>query len=226
MTVPGATVGQYTFQQVPVSTPVGMGPNPAYAVPTPGHDWMESPSGSWTTHLHDVPGNTPDPSRMRSIARRDFRPEPEVPPDYFWSGVRGPGRERLYRHGVEFQDADGWMATLPAVHPQAPNPRNFPPAEPRPTSRLAPRTYTFTRPFGQETERWFNGNHFSMADHRRRYPILGMAPFVRRRNTYRADPPPWDADFVDAPSVVAPEAPGRIVAVDLPPSSSQSWRLG
>lgn len=228
MTVPGATVGQYTFQQVPQACPQGMGPNPEYAVPTQGMNdpyYHDSPVTAWAPHLHEVPGNVPDPLRLADIPRRDYRPEPAVPPDYFWSGNRGVGAERLQRHTVEYQDADGWAATLPAVYPKAENPRHFPPPEPRPTSRLAPRTYIFTRPWEQETERYFNGNHFSMADHRRRYPILGMAPFIRRRNTYRADPVPWDNDFVDAPSPVRGEVPGRIVAFDIPASGNKSWRL-
>jgi hypothetical protein len=36
-----------------------------------------------------------------------------------------------------------------------------------------------------------------MADHRREYPILGMAPVNSRRNTYRVEPTPWDINIVD-----------------------------
>ena len=228
MTVPGATVGQYTFQQVPQAYPQGMGPNPAYAVPTQGMNdpnFHDSPVTAWAPHLDEEPGNVPDPSRLKDIPRRDYRPEPGVPPEYFWAGTRGPGTERLARHGVEFQDADGFAVNAPNTLHFADNPRWHPPAEPRPTSRLSPHSYVFTRPWAQETERLFNGNHFSMADHRRRYPILGMQPFTRRRNTYRADPTPWDIDRVDEPNPVQAATPGRIVAFDVPPSGGQSWRL-
>ena len=85
------------------------------------------------------------------------------------------GTERMLRHRVEFLDADGIEATRPTAGAAAPDPRWVPPPEPRITNRLSPHTFLFTRPFGQDTDRYFTGEHFSMADHRRTYPILGMA---------------------------------------------------
>src|SRR3546814_10876093 len=74
---------------------------------------------------------------------------------------------------------------------------------------MSPRSYTFTRPFDSlnrnyanvsiGSARQLNGQHFSMADHRREYPILGIKPNHLRRNTYRLDPSPWDADLIDVP---------------------------
>src|SRR3546814_8656870 len=76
--------------------------------------------------------------------------------------------------------------------------------------------------------RQLNGQHFSMADHRREYPILGIKPNHLRRNTYRLDPSPWDADLVDVPGNqqmedVQPQA--RIISGNVP-YPGRSFRLG
>jgi hypothetical protein len=67
--------------------------------------------------------------------------------------------------------------------------------------------------------------HFSMADHRRTYDVLGMAPVQSRRNTYRADPAPWDANVVDMPVDVSP-VNARVRVVELPARTGGSYRLG
>lgn len=212
---------------IPTAESMGAG-NMAYAVPTVGTDgpgYMDSPSGAWAPRLDAVPGGSPDPMRTQGMAVRDYRPLPQYSPDNFWTGLHGPGRERLDRHRVEFLDADGIEARLPVGAERARNPREVPPPEPRWTNRLSPHDYVFTRPFGQDTERWFDGSHFSMADHRRTYGIMGMAPPGHRRNTYRADPAPWDADLVDRPSPQTSSTPGHIIAYDLPPMANSAWRL-
>jgi hypothetical protein len=204
------------------------GGNPAYAVPTEGTDgpgYHDSPVTAYAPKLSDIPGGTPDPMRLQGMPSRDYRPDPAHAPDNFWTGLHGPGRERQDRHRAEFLDADGIEARLPVKATQARNPREIPPSEPRWTNRLSPHNYVFTRPFGQETERYLTGDHFSMADHRRTYAILGMNPPMYRRSTYRADPVPWDSDIIDRPSPQTSQAPGRIIAYDLPPMSNSSWRL-
>jgi hypothetical protein len=86
------------------------------------------------------------------------------------------------------------------------NPRESPPPEPRPTTGMSPHTYRFWRPFGTLDEKGntphrFTGLHFSMADHRRNYTILGTTPArhpgASTRNTYRLPPTPWDQNIVD-----------------------------
>lgn len=204
------------------------GYNMAYAAPTDGGDgpgYVDSPVGAWAQQLRAQPGDTPDPMREQTFPVRDFRPDPRYPPAYFWTGTHGPGTETIQRHGVEFQDADG-IETRVGTRPRAADPRWVPTAEPRWTQRQSPHNYVFTRPYAQETERYFSGAHFSMADHRRTYPILGMAATPYRRNTYRADPTPWDVNRVDMPNPVQSASPGRIVAYDIPPASTgNSWRL-
>jgi hypothetical protein len=210
---------------IPSALDMGAG-NQSFAVPTEGGDapgWHDSPVLAYAARLDSQPGATPDPMRGQAIATRDYRPDPRQAPQAFWTGMQGPGRDYMARHGQEFLDADGIEATRPRDRDQAPRPGR--PDEPRPTNRLSPHTYTFTRPFGQDTERWFSGDHFSMADHRRTYEIMGMAPPLYRRNTYRTDPVPWDIDRTDIPTPSGSASPGRIIAYDLAPVSNSSWRL-
>lgn len=230
---PGNSIGRTA--RVAYAPPPGQelvaqgGPNPRYAAPTEGTDaqgWIDSAFGAYALR----PGasaleSTPDQQRLNHFPKRDMMPEPGYAPEYFWTGPRGPGTEMMIRHRVEFQDADGIEVKAPNVGQSAPDPRWVPPAEPRLTNRLSPHNYVFTRPFAQDTERLFNGIHFSMADHRRDYEILGMSPFTYKRNTYRADPTPWDEDRVDMPNPSGRSTAGPIVAFDIPPSGSQSWRL-
>lgn len=202
-------------------------PNPAFAVPTEGEnarDYADSPVLAWSPRLAAEIGETPDPMRLAKTQVRAYRPAPADPPADFWLGAHGIGREEVQRHRVEYQDADGFEANLPVRRTWAPNPRATPPPEPRPTSRMSPNTYVFTRPFDQTPARHLNGIHFSMADHRREYPILGMAPVKRRRNTFRAEPVPWDIDLVDMPSPAATDGrPGAVVSYEIPPT--RNWRL-
>lgn len=215
MTAPGVPQGMRGFV-----------PNSAYAVPSPGtddQDWNDSPVNAWAPKLEGQIGSTPDPQRVGRMRTRDYRPNAADPPRDFWLGAHGPGRELMYRHGVEYQDADGMFVSAPAAKPQAPNPRSIPSPEPRPTNRMSPHNYVFTRPFDQHSARQFNGMHFSMADHRRNYQILGMEPVRRRRNTFRAEPQPWDSDLVDMPNDVTYGRPGPIVSFEVP--ATRNFRL-
>jgi hypothetical protein len=210
-----------------------------YAVPTPGSKsddapYADSPVTAWAPHMRISPRGYPDASRLQQIPRRDFRPEPARPPEEFYGYL---DRDDAFRHSVEKQDADGWTETKNGLgHPDsrrganrfAPNPREVPPDEPRLTQTMAPRSYSFWRPFQGMTPHRFTGDHFSMADHRRKYEIYGMAPQRRpggsSRNTYRLPPAPWDINVVDMPpDQDLPDATWKSVEV---PSPSRSWRLG
>ncbi len=202
-------------------------PNPAYVSPVGqgtanARDWADTPNAAWAPSLSPVPGGTPDPMRTGHMPVRDDRPDPRYHSREWYLGVHGRGRDRIQRHAVEFQDSDGKTAEIPQITRFAPKP--YQTTEPRPTNRMSPSTYTFTRPFDQTFARHLNGQHFSMADHQREYPILGMEPTRRRRNTFRAEPTPWDADLVDttSPSVVTPR-PGQVVSVEVP--ASRNFRL-
>jgi hypothetical protein len=194
------------------SEPVYAGPLNAYAVPNITEDVPFADEFGWAAE---------NPGAARDTSRMGFSADPSSTVAFH----ARRGGDVLLRHTVEDQDADGWQQQKGSKR-FAQNPRSVPVPESRPTQQMAPRSYTFTRPFAQHAARLLNGVHFSMADHRRTYPILGMQPVTSRRNTYRIDPVPWDTDIVDLPPENNGPIPGRIRAVDIPPSANRSWRLG
>jgi hypothetical protein len=54
--------------------------------------------------------------------------------------------------------------------------------------------------YDQNWGRRLTGIHFSMASNIRAYPIGGLSPFQRYRNTFRLEPPPVDLRMTDLPS--------------------------
>ena len=162
----------------------------------------------------------PSAQRLQQTPLRDYRPRANRPPEEFWGPKDADDKKR---HSVESVDADGWEERK-GYKRFAPNPRSTPPPEPRMTSLMAPRSYSFTRPFDQHSARKLNGQHFSMADHRRNYEILGMSPVRTMRNTYRIEPTPWDTDVVDLPPDNTYQPDARLMGTDLP-MPTRSWRL-
>jgi hypothetical protein len=202
-------------------------PRAEFAVPEPSdstNKWYTRVFG-WAPRLNR--NETPDPRRLGEDPEIFFEVGDDKPPQTFYEQNRG--RDTLARHGVEDQDADGWTERKDQLH-RADDPRWTTTAEPRRTTKMAPTTYTFTRPFDQQNRagaRTLNGLHFSMADNLRTYDILGMAPPRHTtRNTYRLDPVPWDSDLVDMPAQTEPTViPGRVMAVNVTPAGNRAWRL-
>lgn len=209
----------------------------AYAVPLWDSDSPYTDEQGWAVRLRTSAQEIPSAARLGVLERFDYRPDPV----YVRRFHARLDADDARRHSVEDQVAVGWKELKvspghpnPSTRRFAPNPREIPPPEPRPTTGMSPRTYSFTRPFDQfnrgsgiglvGSARRLNGLHFSMADHRRNYPILGMAPPMSRRNTYRLEPPPWDTDIVDLPpETLIPSA--RIQSVEVP-TAPRSYRLG
>lgn len=197
-----------------------------YAAPSPDAEngTMDSPIGAYSPVLRAQPGDTPDPMRTGLMRIRDLRPDPTRAPELHYQGLDADDKTR---HSVEFQDADGFEELKGGSGRRvAPHPLSTPSPEPRPTQRLAPRSYIFTVLGNKhgDNARHLNGEHFSMADHRRDFPILGTQPVKEWRNTYRVVPAPADLDMVD----VAPNDPrdvpsARIVSVEVP--LTRGWRL-
>lgn len=186
--------------------------------------FQDNPAGEWAPSLRTGAETIPDAHRMRVMPLYQYRPPADAPPERWWHGPHGPGEEGLERaEAVETVDGDGWRVFRGDVTRKraAPDVRRTPPPETRLTSDMAPRTYSYTRPFDQDKARQFNGNHFSMADHRRLYDIYGMQPQRNRRNTFRADPQPWDTDIVDRAPTYTPQQ-ARVTQVEI--SGSRSWR--
>lgn len=164
---------------------------------------------------------TPDASRLMVAPLYETRPG-EGDPVSWWKRFTG---DFLGRHAVEYQDADGSEMAPRVLINSKPRPVPSDTGEPRPTNRMNPHTYVFTRPI-QGPERELNGVHFSMADHRRDYPILGMESARKvRRNTYRLEPEPWDTNLVDMPPQVDSSPDAQVIAVDIPPVGNRAWRL-
>lgn len=198
----------------------------AYSVPPMEAGSPYNDTFGWGPRIHTSTVETPSAQRLGVFPRMDYRPDPVRPPDEFWDRI---DKDDAQRHSVEDQDADGWTEQKginPTDKRWADNPRRTPPPESRLTQQMAPRTYTFLRPFDQHSARQFNGLHFSMADHRRNYEILGMAPTRHARNTYRIEPTPWDTDIVDLPPNREPDVPqARYSSVELP-YGPRNYRLG
>jgi hypothetical protein len=184
--------------------------------------FVDHPGGEWSALLDGGANGIPDAHRMHVMPLYDYRPTVTNPPQQWWNGPTGPGEEGLLRHrAVETVDGDGWRVFRGDMERKRaiPDIRRKPPPEIRKTSDLAPTTYSYTRPWYREP--LLNGQHFSMADHRRNYEIYGMAPPSARRNTFRADPQPWDTDIVDRGPTYTP-AQARIMQVELP--GGRDWR--
>lgn len=203
-------------------------PDTAYAAPDIHRDAPYNDEFGWGPKTRISVENTPDAMREFAAPVRDFRVNPEAQYDFY----RQRDADEKQRESVTEQDGNGWDEKKDR-YKIGPDPRWNPPAETRLTEKLSPRRYSFTRPFDQLTKgngaRQLNGQHFSMADHRRDYPILGIRPWSQHRNTYRVDPAPWDAEMYDVPpeSTMGAVSNGRIQAVDVPgDSGNRSYRLG
>lgn len=199
----------------------------AYSEPPPGYP-VNNPLG-WAPKYERPEGNP--------ATRFDSYPDPTRPPENWYAPQDA---DKKQRHSVESIDTDGWAELKGGSgYPRARNPREVPPPEDRPTMKMAPRNYTFLRPFDQwnrqygpaanasvNSSRQLNGTHFSMAGFRRDYPILGMRPgSTSRRNTFRLTPAPWDENIVDMPPETGQPVNVTIRSMDVPPAR-RSYRLG
>lgn len=179
---------------------------------------------AWAPRLDsELFGAGTDAHRLRTQPTRDFRPNPHASPETGFYPQRDA--DTRTRHSVETVDADGWTERQGGSGKRAaPHPESNRPADTRPTMSMAPRSYSFLRPFDKHAARSLTGQHFSMADHRREYDILGMEPPRTARNTYRIDPAPWDANMMDVPASTVP-ANHSVRAVEVPPARNPAHRL-
>lgn len=228
-----ARVGE-SIEDVPDYAPPQHG---AYAAPSLEAGDAYNDEFGWSPTLAQRGSTVETPSSQRLGITPSYSPRPNAirPPEEHWRVIDA---DEARRHSIEDQDADGWTekkGIQPTDRRWQDDPRRTPPPEPRLTSLLAPRTYSFVRLFDQfnrthgsdpliGSRRRFNGMHFSMADHRRNYEIGGMQPARSGRNTYRLEPPPWDADVVDLPPREPDMPQSRLRSVELP-YGTRSWRL-
>lgn len=159
---------------------------PAYAAPTED-DVTEGINEGFSPSLGpSSEGNLPD----------DIRTKKREP---IFGGPRQQSKndvlavDSLNRTADEVQISTGWAIKQekPVVGVIPEQVQDIGPT--RPTASMSPNTYLFMRPWERPES---TGQHLSMADHRRRYQIYGMAPRGGVGvNTYRLDPKPWDSNL-------------------------------
>lgn len=192
-------------QLVPQTAPPSGAPNMNYAMPGAGNtNWGPTPyvrTGSgFAPALSQKVGSTPDPMRTEQMAQQETYPDPGDPRNFYY-GVHGVANDRLNRGHAESETSDPLRKSASMPGKFAPDPRWTPAPEYRATQQNSPSSWSFTRPFDQRMARRLNGNHFSMADHRRNYPIYGMEPAQQWRSTVITQPAPWGQNLtVEAPS--------------------------
>lgn len=214
----------------------------AYAVPATSAGDAYIKEFGWAPKLapRTSAQETPSAQREMTIPIYERQSNPQSPSDRggLWDVLQ---RDRAHRIAVQAvaETSTGWQSD-PGIKGGdarwADNPRHHPPGEPRITSRLGQNTFSYVRYFDQlnrthagdpptGSKRTFNGMHFSMADHRRNYQILGMQPPRSRRNTYRLDPTPWDVGVVDMPPADTYNVPAASITSYEIPAPSRSLRL-
>lgn len=201
-----------------------LGPNHSYAVRDPRNiDAPYADEQGWAPHLRTESNGTPDAERLGLAPIRQRQVFPGRPPNEWYDAFTDYDDAR--RHAVEAQDANGFAEIRQHELRRAPDPRWNPPMPSRVTAFMSPRSYAFWRPFNRPPAR-NNGMHFSMADHRRTYDVLGMKPIAQKRNTFRVDPTPWDAQQYDVPPPVSPMVTGGLVQGLDVPAVRGSYRAG
>lgn len=131
------------------------------------------------------------------------------------------GMDNLQRRADEVQISTGWRVkqSKPEIGVIPDQVQDILPT--RPTASMGPNTYLFTRPWHRPES---TGEHLSMADHRRKYEIYGMAPRGDVGvNTYRLDPKPWDDNLHYNPVQTETEQGAR---AQISLSGNRSYRLG
>jgi hypothetical protein len=173
---------------------------------------------------HLVSGGSPDGSELPDDIRTGHR-EPAGPgaggtynaPK--WQNRRNA--EKLQRQTFDHTDVM-WSVRQRKVHTPRYPIWDQERAPKRPTATNSPTGYAFRRPWniprhikdvlGEDATA-----HFSLADHRRKYEIMGQRPMGRLGvNTYRAAPRPWDENLYIPPG--AGQKPNGI-------AGNRTWRL-
>ena len=214
MTAPAANVSPYTS----AAGAQGMSANHSYDTSTPwqGDGYSDSPIQAYAS----PPSVDADRLGLRA-------PVLAVPPpgntEAWYARVN---RDTAQRESVTDENSTGWTERKAGSgRGVVPRPKPGDTGEPRPTGSMSPNTYFFERPFDARMERQFNGVHFSMADHRRTFDIMGMAPVAHARNTFRIEPGPTDKDITEVPTDTN-YAPQYASAPNVPVGGlERSWRL-
>lgn len=194
------TVNPYAGTQADISDVPDYGyQDPAYVagnVPAP----YDLPGDPYADHTRPRIGSTPDPMRTQSTPIRSYRVNPQAP-DALWQQLDADKAQRESVGNTREQWTEMIDPSASAgANRWAPNPRATPPAPGRATSDLAPTNYRYRRndPQNGGTPRRFNGDHMSMADHRRmESELFGVMPRTSRASSQRLDILPWGTNVVN-----------------------------
>lgn len=170
----------------------------------------------WSPHWEEDYGDPAFSNKYR------LEPPPDSPPED-WYAKRNASF--LARGKVEQLHGVPWL-TEQYENEEALNPNLAPPKPDRITAAMSPSGYRFQvmgMPLGLREPRQLNGNHFSMASNKRAYPINGMQPVVKGRNTNRVEPQfPGNAGVTD----YAPDTQPPITGYISPGAATGAFRLG
>ena len=199
----------------------------AYAVPTedvhaPGFGDVPDYGDGYAPALGTAASEGKYPDEIRTQKREPMFGGPRQE-DIFL--VRG--EDDLRRRSDELNVATGWREQQAAMPVFGVFPEQVQDLQgTRPTAFMAPNNQYITVPYGEGKvpPPPMTGDHFSLADHRRKYEIYGMRPQGGTGvNTYRLSPKPWDTQLTYVPRPqpeTAPGASGGSVA------GNRSYRLG
>lgn len=186
---------------------------PAYAVPTDA-DVIEGINDGYSPQLGPASeGDLPDD--IRTHKREPVFGGPRTQ-DIEYARMA----DNLRRRSDEIEHSTGWHIEQrkPEIGVIPEQVQDIGPT--RPTASMGPNTYLFMRPWERPES---TGEHLSMADHRRKYQIYGMAPRGGVGvNTYRLDPKPWDTNlhYNPVPEQMKVQAQSRGMG------GNRSYRLG
>lgn len=199
---PGATTGAYA--------------RPAFAVPDVDQTEIPGQNEGFSPALGPASeGNMPD--QIRTKQREPIFGGPHQQDIHLVRGM-----DNIDRRSDEVQISTGWQVQqskpVPGVIPE--QVQDILPT--RPSATMGQNTYLFMRPWEKPES---TGEHFSMADHRRKYEIYGMAPRGDVGvNTYRLDPKPWDQNLHYNP--IPAETEQQAHALRGISGGTRSYRLG
>lgn len=200
-------------------TPVSLDDAHSVAAPVGGYP-AKNTQNAWTaTYTSELPA-VPEQDR---ILVHWYRPPDYGPPQPFWSDAN---EDKIARGKQESFQTNYWQEQTSSKEVMQNPWLNDIRGLLRPTATQSPSDFRFLRPFypgdgyGVST-----GRHFSMASNRRAYPINGMQPQTRLRNTFRLEPVARDAENTDLSGLNTAAA---IPAVYVSPQSSSvgtRWAL-
>lgn len=213
----------FLFKEQEPPEPPGKGMGPSHVAPP------DNPPIPYTRAAHTY-ADIPEPTKLEQeqMAKgKQFAPPPDVPPESWnrWN----PLQETELWPQEQLRGEEGWPYEI-TRKTRAPDPRWNPPEADRVTQQRSPSTYRFTRPYDVSSAKYLNGNHFSQADliTNTGYQYTGtpLSATGVRRNTYRTEPAPWDADIVDKAPETQYEGIDATYTSPTPQRQNRgSWRL-